>query len=78
MEKNDQFNPPQEMMDEGKFEKVEKRIDVWYSGVLVMGTNIVLQWKLEENMVRPNQQINLRCLIMWLVRLECIKASWNL
>ena len=53
VEKNDQFNPPQEMMDEGKFEKVEKRIDVWYSGVMVMGTNIVLQWKLEENMVRP-------------------------
>ena len=47
------------MMEEGKFEKVEKRIDVWYSGVMVMGTNIVLQWKLEENM-----PINLHCLIM--------------
>ena len=53
VEKDDQFNPPEEMMDEGKFEKVTKRIDVWYSGVMVMGTNIVLQWKLEENMVRP-------------------------
>ena len=53
VQKDDQFNPPQEMMEEGKFEKVEKRIDVWYSGVMVMGTNIVLQWKLEENMVRP-------------------------
>jgi len=53
VEKDDQFNPPQEMMDEGKFEKVTKRIDVWYDGVMVMGTNIVLQWKLAENMVRP-------------------------
>ena len=53
VEKDDQFNPPQEMMDEGKFEKVTKRIDVWYDGVMVMGTNIILQWKLAENMVRP-------------------------
>ena len=53
VEKDDQFNPPQEMMDEGKFEKVTKRIDVWYDGVMVMGTNIMLQWKLGENMVRP-------------------------
>jgi len=46
VEKDDQFNPPQEMMEEGKFEKVTKRIDVWYDGVMVMGTNIMLQWKL--------------------------------
>jgi hypothetical protein len=53
VEKDDQFNPPQEMMDEGNFEKVTKTIDVWYDGVMVMGTNIMLQWKLGENMVRP-------------------------
>lgn len=53
IEKDDQFNPPQEMMDEGKFEKVEKTIDVWYDGVMVMGTNIILKWELAENMVRP-------------------------
>jgi hypothetical protein len=53
VEKDDQFNPPQEMMDEGGFERIEKRIDVWYDGVMVMGTNILLQWKLGENMVRP-------------------------
>ncbi len=53
VEKDDQFNPPVEMQQEGKFEKVTKRIDVWYDGVMVMGTNIMLQWKLSENMVRP-------------------------
>ena len=53
VEKDDQFNPPQEMMEEGKFEKITKTIDVWYEGVMVMGTNIVLKWKLSENMVRP-------------------------
>ncbi len=53
IEKNDQFNPPSEMMEEGNFEKVEKTIDVWYDGVMVMGTNIILKWELAHNMVRP-------------------------
>ena len=53
IEKNDQFNPPVEMMEEGRFEKIEKTIDVWYDGVMVMGTNIMLKWELSQNMVRP-------------------------
>ena len=53
VQKDDEFNPPQKMQEEGKFEKIEKTIDVWYEGVMVMGTNIVLQWKMMENMVRP-------------------------
>ncbi|QDP61463.1 MAG: putative structural protein [Prokaryotic dsDNA virus sp.] len=53
VQKDDEFNPPDQMQEEGKFERVEKRIDVWYDGVMVMGTNIMLQWKLAENMVRP-------------------------
>ncbi len=51
--KDDQFNPPEEMMEDGKFEKVEKTIDVWYNGIMVMGTNIILKWELAKNMVRP-------------------------
>ena len=54
VEKDDQFNPPPEMQEEGEFEKVEKKIDVWYEGVMVMGTNIILKWEMMENMVRPN------------------------
>tara|TARA_R110000796_G_scaffold26783_4_gene74034 strand:- start:1210 stop:3645 length:2436 start_codon:yes stop_codon:yes gene_type:complete len=53
VEKDDQFNPPEEMMEEGSFEKVSKTIDVWYDGVMVMGTNYLLKWELAENMVRP-------------------------
>ena len=53
IEKTDEFNPPPEMQEEGNFEKVEKTIDVWYDGVMVMGTNIMLKWALAENMVRP-------------------------
>jgi hypothetical protein len=53
IEKDDTFNPPVEMMEEGGFEKIEKTIDVWYEGVMVMGTNILLKWDLSKNMVRP-------------------------
>jgi hypothetical protein len=53
IEKDDQFNPPTEMMEEGNFEKMEKTIDVWYDGIMVMGTNIILKWELAQNMVRP-------------------------
>ena len=53
IEKDDNFNPPVEMMEEGRFEKIEKVIDVWYNGIMVMGTNILLKWEMAENMVRP-------------------------
>lgn len=53
IEKDENFNPPVEMMEEGNFEKVEKTIDVWYEGVMVMGTNILLKWEMSKNMVRP-------------------------
>ena len=53
IEKDDNFNPPVEMMEEGRFEKIEKIIDVWYNGIMVMGTNILLKWEMAENMVRP-------------------------
>jgi len=53
IEKDETFNPPAEMMEEGNFEKIDKIIDVWYEGIMVMGTNILLQWKMSENMVRP-------------------------
>ena len=53
IEKDDQFNPPTEVMEEGNFEKFEKTIDVWYDGLVVMGTNILLKWELAHNMVRP-------------------------
>ena len=53
IEKDDTFNPPVEMMQEAGFEKVEKTIDVWYEGVMVMGTNLLIKWQMMENMVRP-------------------------
>jgi len=53
IEKDDSFNPPEEMMKEGKFERVEKTIEVWYEGIMVAGSNIMLKWEMAKNMVRP-------------------------
>lgn len=51
--KDDTFNPPAEKMKEGRFEKIERRIDVWFEGIMIAGTNIVVKWDLMQNMVRP-------------------------
>jgi hypothetical protein len=49
--KDESFNPP---IEEGMmFEKVEAVRDVWYDGILVAGSNILLKWELMRNMVRP-------------------------
>jgi len=53
IEKEDTFDPTVEMQEEGNFEKITKTIDVWYEGVMVMGTNILLKWDMAENMARP-------------------------
>ena len=49
--KDEGFNPPAE--EEGRFEKVQKTIDVWYEGVMVMGSQYLLKWEMSKNMVRP-------------------------
>jgi len=49
--KSDTFNPP---VEEGMmFEKVETVRDVWYEGILVGGSNIMLKWDMMKSMVRP-------------------------
>jgi hypothetical protein len=49
--KDESFNPP---MEEGvPFERIEAVRDVWYDGILVGGSNIILKWEMMKNMVRP-------------------------
>jgi hypothetical protein len=49
--KEDTFNPP--IDEEERYGKIEKTIDVWYEGIIVMGSNYLLKWELAKNMVRP-------------------------
>ena len=53
IEKDETFNPPPEMMEEHNFERIEKVIDVWYEGIMVLGTDVVIKWEMAKNMVRP-------------------------
>ena len=55
LKKDDQFNPPK--TEQARFERLSKRIDVWYEGVLVLGTNKILKWELMKNMVRPKSSM---------------------
>jgi hypothetical protein len=51
IEKDDQFNPPQDM--EGDFSRLDRVIEVLYEGAMVVGTNKLLQWEMAKNMMRP-------------------------
>ena len=55
LRKDDQFDPPK--TEQARFERLSKRIDVWYEGVLVLGTNKILKWELMKNMVRPKSSM---------------------
>ena len=51
LEKPDTFNPPKS----DKFERVARSIEVLYTGAKVLGLgDTMLEWKLAENMTRPN------------------------
>ena len=50
IQKNDDFNPP----ENDNFSKVSRTIEVLYTGAKILGTNEMLEWKLSENMTRPN------------------------
>ncbi len=49
LEKPDTFNPPVN----DNFERVGRSIEVLYTGAKVLGTDMLLEWKLSENMSRP-------------------------
>jgi hypothetical protein len=49
IEKTDDFNPPQN----DNFERVSRTIEVLYTGAKILGTDMMIEWKLSENMTRP-------------------------
>lgn len=53
IKRDDTFDPSEEDMLNNRFAKVSKTIDVWYDGVMVLGSCKLLKWELQKNMVRP-------------------------
>ncbi|WP_296636056.1 MULTISPECIES: hypothetical protein [Flavobacteriaceae] len=56
IKRDDSFKSPK--TEDAQFEKISKRIDVWFEGVLVLGTNYILKWEVMKNMVRPKSSIS--------------------
>ena len=54
LEKPDSFNPPVN----DNFERVGRAIEVLYSGAKILGHEMMLEWKLAENMTRPNSNVS--------------------
>ena len=50
--RDESFQAPLE--GEAPFERLEKKIDVWMDGVMILGTNHLLKWETMENMVKPD------------------------
>jgi hypothetical protein len=48
--KDDTFNPPADLA--GEFSKLDKVTEVLYEGVLVLGTDTLLRWRMAPNMMR--------------------------
>ena len=53
LQKPDTFNPP----ESDNFNRVSRSIEVLFSGAKVMGVPQMLEWKLAENMTRPESDI---------------------
>jgi hypothetical protein len=49
IEKTSEFDPP----PNDNFERVARSIEVLYRGAKIIGTDVMLQWELAENMTRP-------------------------
>lgn len=56
IKRDDTFEGPKS--EDAGFDKISKRIDVWFEGVLVLGTNHLLKWEVMKNMVRPKSSIS--------------------
>ena len=54
LEKPDTFNPP----ENDNFERVSRTIETLYSGAKILGHDMMLEWKLSENMTRPNSNVS--------------------
>ena len=49
--RDESFNPMQ--TEDDRFERIEVSRDVWYEGILVLGSDELIKWDLLKNMVRP-------------------------
>ena len=56
IQKDDSFNPPESK--EGGYSKLQRSVECVFEGVLILGTNKLLQWKKADNMMRTKSDYN--------------------
>lgn len=54
IKKEEGWSPDPEDMELRGYERVSKYEDVWYEGVLILGSNMLIKWNVVENMIRDN------------------------
>ena len=54
IKKEEGWSPDAKDMELRGYTRVSKFEDVWYEGVLVLGTNMLLKWEIAQNMLRDN------------------------
>lgn len=54
IKKDANWHPDSKDMELRGYERISKWEDVWYEGVLVLGTNMLIKWNIVENMIRDN------------------------
>ena len=53
--RTDEFDPPKNAND--RFTKVQRSIEVLYSGAKIVSHDIMLEWSMNHNMTRPNSDV---------------------
>ena len=56
IEKDDTFNPPEDM--DGEFSKLERVVETLYEGVYIVGANKLLRWRMAPNMMRSDSDFS--------------------
>jgi hypothetical protein len=54
LERDETLNPSKD----GLYNVLKKEEEVWFEGVMVLGTEILLKWEVAKNMVRPKSNTN--------------------
>lgn len=57
IERDETFIPEENSWEEHGFDREDRDIEVWYEGVLVLGTDKLIKWEVEKNMVRPKSTL---------------------
>ena len=57
IEKDESFDPEMNSWEEFGYDREDREIEVWYEGVMILGSDRIIKWEKEANMVRPKSAL---------------------